>query len=529
MGTCTNLEESPECVNKAHDNGSEQLEFEHTLHNETHDGHESHNEPPLEHEPSEEKSQKSNSNSGGFRCHLCKNINNASDDNSLSFECKNCKTIHMIIPITVKYPFQDGFQFRICAPHSTSVTIEDLFDKIDHYLYSKLYPTKHYIWGIHESFAETTTCDDVDKWSRLCGKSITEYNKWNITHVGLTVYIMEGNIHKINRNIITCKYLINDDDPLKCPIYKSAKYEYAQKDKCRYGQECKSFIRLANGEERVDDEFHIKLYNHPPRNNRQIQLAENMHKLIIGTKQEQVPGVHGQVKSESLSLLIEEVINHGYKYDLCLICSANDNCQHDVHKTNSDTLLSVVDKKLNHVRHKQLGSPLDKAGMLALILYTSCDCNYDLCSSQRNGNYIKWKCFDYSLHIAIKLLHEKEHGSYKLYSGLNHVKLDKKEIECGYFVTYVSSSWSKDVALAFMNGEGLVIEMDEKLRKFFRCCDVSWVSKFPDECEILIDRSFPHDSLHHKLVILDEQNGVQTVGLNAHGSTGTFTGKGAIV
>eukprot|EP01084_Bolivina_argentea_P017223 32173_1 len=143
--------------------------------------------------------------------------------------------------------------------------------------------------------------------------------------------------------------------------------------------------------------------------------------------------------------------------------------------------------------------PLDRGCMLSLILYTGCDCNYDLCASQRNDDYKKWKWFDHCLWNAIQQLGDKETGSYKLFTGLNKVKLDKKEIKKGYFPSYTSTSWIKEVSLRFMNGDGMIIEIDEEYRsnrKIF-CCDVSWISKFPDECEVLIARSrqiWEHDT-----------------------------------
>ena len=209
--------------------------------------------------------------------------------------------------------------------------------------------------------------------------------------------------------------------------------------------------------------------------------------------------------------MIEEVIKNGFKYDLCLQCKENDECKHDDY-----SLLTVVDEKLNHVRHKRMGSPLHRYHMLALILYTGGDCNYDLCKSQRNGNYDKWKWFDFCLFWGITKLSQREEGKYKLYSGLNKVKLNKKEIKEGYFVTYVSTSWNKNIAQDFMNGEGMIIEIDENFKNGYDiyCCDVSWISKFPDECEVLFCRSAQRGFYgSFSLLTSDEKNGIQTVSM----------------
>ena len=53
--------------------------------------------------------------------------------------------------------------------------------------------------------------------------------------------------------------------------------------------------------------------------------------------------------------------------------------------------------------------------------------NYNLCSSQRNGDYSKWKWFDYCLYWAISISRKKSVNS--VYGGLNNVKLDQKSVE----------------------------------------------------------------------------------------------------
>lgn len=178
------------------------------------------------------------------------------------------------------------------------------------------------------------------------------------------------------------------------------------------------------------------------------------------------------------------------------------------------TLLSIVEEKLNHIQHRTMGSPLRTDHMLALVLYTSCDSNYDLCKHQRTGNYTKWCWFDYCLFEAITKLSRKETGSYKLYTGLSGVKIDKKEMSNVYFPTYVSTSWVKEVSIGFMEGDGMIIELDEKFRSAvgFNCARVSWISKFEDECEVLIARSRGNTfAFGVNFVVVDEIDGVQTV------------------
>ena len=101
---------------------------------------------------------------------------------------------------------------------------------------------------------------------------------------------------------------------------------------------------------------------------------------------------------------------------------------------------------------------------------------------------------------------------------MNNVKLDSKQINEAYFVTYVSTSWQKDVATSFMEDKGLIMEVDESFKNQRAiCCDVSWISKFPDECEVLFARNIGNrDTMMEnafKCEVLDETQNVQRVGV----------------
>ena len=92
----------------------------------------------------------------------------------------------------------------------------------------------------------------------------------------------------------------------------------------------------------------MKLYRHPPRT-RQIKLAENLHSLTINKVWEHnqplyEPSTLGwNLKDGYLSTLISEVIQNGYKYDLCLKCKKDDECMHDVYdEKNKYSILTIV-------------------------------------------------------------------------------------------------------------------------------------------------------------------------------------------
>eukprot|EP01083_Nonionella_stella_P208058 755297_1 len=92
--------------------------------------------------------------------------------------------------------------------------------------------------------------------------------------------------HKVHQSNNVCERIQSKNntsiDPLQCPIYKSMqinydfsednllhlyqfdhfKDEYADKTTCKYGQDCKAFVRLENGGYKLDDRCHVKLFRH---------------------------------------------------------------------------------------------------------------------------------------------------------------------------------------------------------------------------------------------------------------------------
>eukprot|EP01083_Nonionella_stella_P086513 240394_1 len=347
--------------------------------------------------------------------------------------------------------------------------------------------------------------------------------------------------HKVKDVNITCTHMIKakSDNPLKCPIYCAVKQEYQfnkanyhhlrdhyhlknefkDKPQCRYSSECEAYIRQQKGGDRIDDQCHMMTYRHPPRT-RNIELARNMHSFVFNKSKTDNRPLYKPNKNDTkqykynskdgyLKALIAEVKANQFAYDLCLDCGDSDDCKHSEH-----SILKIVDETLNHTRHKQILSPLRRDEMLALILYTGCDCNHDLCKQQRNGNYHKWKWFDFCLYKAITKLSGKERGEFVVYSGLNGVKMNRKSVRSGYFATYMSTAWQKEVAKEFMDGDGMIVAIDKKFKndRAIKCCDVSWISKFPDECEVLFARSLEYKANNGFVCdVMDDTNGVQMI------------------
>eukprot|EP01083_Nonionella_stella_P231644 817854_1 len=482
--------------------------------------------------------------------HLC-NPNRSTDEKRelaemVEIEIKSAWHTPLFISFSVVVPYCDTTKIkRIHDEALKSISWGEVSHIVSYFDSSYVDKEKESFYGGSPLWAHT------DAFEIFMNQKITDYTKQEIENKGLRLVTTPGVQHKVNgEEEIDCGYLKQSNDinnPLLCPIYKSMKQgmspnderleeflkhlegfvhlknEFAAKTPCQHGIECDAFKRLEKGGNRFDDRAHIKLYRHPPRRNQNMLINENMHHFVyknqlvesvepVEDKQQYDETEENGIKNGYLQCLIQEVISNGFKRDLCLNEIDFENGRY--------SLLSIVEEKLKHPKHCKMGSPLDRGNMLALVLYTGCDSNYDLCKSQRNGDYKKWKWFDCCLWSATEFLSSNEQGSYGLFSGLSGAKLvmDKAGMTVeGFFPTYTSTSWNKAVAQTFKEGEGMILCFDKKIRRNgdYRCCDVSWISKFVDECEVLIARSTLAGSASFQFMILDETDDTQWVSIKS--------------
>ena len=286
---------------------------------------------------------------------------------------------------------------------------------------------------------------------------------------------------------------------------------------CRAGTKCGVFIRMINERmERLDDACHLLVYRHPPRHERQLELNNDINKLVLTKENKKKIGKikdAGTSSFYSTKDLLFEIINNGFETDLFL-------SQQDFF-SKSYSILKIVNRKLDSIKHKiNYQSCLNRQLMFALVLYTHCQCIYDLCNNQRNGNYTKWSVFDSLLYNAIaKLSRFEKLEGISLYSGLSNdvtLKINKKRWNKCCFPTFVSCSWNKDVSMDFINDDddnnnnnnkGSLIEIENATftNNRIKCCSVDWISKFPDECEVLMARSDLKNDKKFDLILLDDQ------------------------
>eukprot|EP01084_Bolivina_argentea_P288778 495703_1 len=409
------------------------------------------------------------------------------------------------MPVTIECARNNDFDFNfeLVIPYDQKYdyTINILLKDILKFINTKLAPFKFIITQVQaNSFIGLELNND---FTLVANENVTEYAADTVTQAGIHLQIdLDIYQHKPISFELLCPDMMTKDD--LCPIYGEMRYqdkftenmlnhlyEYQHPDdtECKYGDECYAYRRLEKGGNELNDRCHITIYTHPPRDRargRGREIAQGINSFSLNDEwAENVPlyrptGI--EKKDGCLNCFLTEIINNGYKSDLCL-------CDDDL-KNDEYTLMNIVDSKLNCMRHKKMGCPLNRSEMLSLILYTGGDSNYELCKEQRNGEYEKWKWFDYCLYNAIIKLSKREYGCYKIYTGLSSTNLPHKYVEIGYFKTYVSTSWVREIAETFTDDTGMIFEINETFRQDAICCDVSWISKFGlNECEILIARS----------------------------------------
>ncbi|ETO20139.1 hypothetical protein RFI_17081, partial [Reticulomyxa filosa] len=172
------------------------------------------------------------------------------------------------------------------------------------------------------------------------------------------------------------------------------------------------------------------------------------------------------IKYNALKELLHEVITNGYLIDLILY--------HD------DI-------------HKQMGYPLQLHEICAILLYCGKSCNVEFSYDQTQFQYSKWKYLDTWSQNAIIILHSHEEESIELYCGLRGVRLEnEKEIKEGYFISHVSTSDDIQIAKMYRSDQGCILHFHPSMRRAqgTYSCDVSWISPFKHEREILFARSY---------------------------------------
>eukprot|EP01084_Bolivina_argentea_P280266 479276_1 len=337
---------------------------------------------------------------------------------------------HIIVPVTVKCRRDSEYDGKIIitGPYNNkfAYTVDRLLNDIIKY-YNKHYSLSFILTEIKaSSFMNIDIRYDDD--CKISPPNITDYDKDLIEQFGLKLEIDLSIYHHSILGQRMCDMLNDNNSP--CSIYDqmsttdniTAKhldhfYEFMHdKKECQFGDKCEIFKRLEQGSNNLNDRAHILMFMHPPRDRQSdVKNESNSSWFCLNEKwQENIALYHPSerdmkeancdMENGFLKFLVAEVVHNGYKHDLG---------SNDEEKYNNYPIMQVVDEKLKCLRHKKMGSPLNKAEMLALLLYTGGDVNYDLCRSQRNGNYSRWIWFDYCLYFAVSKLSKREYGSHK--------------------------------------------------------------------------------------------------------------------
>ncbi|ETO01333.1 hypothetical protein RFI_36107 [Reticulomyxa filosa] len=222
--------------------------------------------------------------------------------------------------------------------------------------------------------------------------------------------------------------------------------------------------------------------------------------------------------NNELKLLLHEIIKNGYLIDLIEYqYTDNEKEERQLHERikqqinynekNANEL--ILNEKiltiLNEAKilyhddiHEQMGYPLQLYHICAILLYCGKSCNIEFSYNQIQFKHFKWKHLDVYLHNAVSILHKherREEESIDLYCGLKGVRMGNiKEIKEGFFISHVSTSDDIQIARKFRSNQGCILHFHPSMRRanMIPSCDVSWISPFKNEREILFARSFTY-------------------------------------
>lgn len=295
---------------------------------------------------------------------------------------------------------------------------------------------------------------------------------------------------------------------------------HGERTACRYGDKCRSHIRLVAGGARLDDRCHELIYVHPPRR-RMCDMSSkgfNPLKYIEGNQCYGTVGEIGHcitvvVTRGTAALRYPMKVPKEAKFKLspeadhlkALLAEVKRNgCGSQLSTPDGQDVVSIARSYREHPFHVSIGKPLNDGELLALVLYTGCDCNYELTRCLLRDDYETWCVFDFTLSTAIGVLSWHSRASeVPLYTGLADIYVDSKfVVPCGaegvFLKCHTSMSTKKEVAEQFRGGKGVLITVPPQTCSKSSCffgsklggmAPVDWISKFgANESEVLFSR-----------------------------------------
>eukprot|EP01084_Bolivina_argentea_P308558 533591_1 len=266
------------------------------------------------------------------------------------------KHSHSDIVIKIKFTCEgqkdvENDKIVVAASYIDDYVMNNIFKSIEKYLNNKYYPL---VFTVEEMINVT---DSLHIFRRdIENDSITKYDLHSLKQKGLHIKLTWIYMIEIDNQKIDCAKMIQlkSSDPLECDIYckmlKQNEFTVdnlrhlendihfedpnSEKPQCKYGDECKIFIQMeqnVNSKNCVEDECHMILYRHPPRT-RTIKMSENIHSLVLKTNSQECEPIYNPDRHDYdidyTASLLSEVIQNGYRFDLCLECGKDEECKH---------------------------------------------------------------------------------------------------------------------------------------------------------------------------------------------------------
>eukprot|EP00929_Paragymnodinium_shiwhaense_P065032 TRINITY_DN32645_c0_g4_i1.p1 TRINITY_DN32645_c0_g4~~TRINITY_DN32645_c0_g4_i1.p1 ORF type:complete len:415 (+),score=16.53 TRINITY_DN32645_c0_g4_i1:55-1299(+) len=315
---------------------------------------------------------------------------------------------------------------------------------------------------------------------------------------------------------------------------------------CRYGNDCRAFQRVLNGDgDRFDDKHHMALYMHA-RHEIAKESADSVAALTMafnGSSREWRPGnalsmgffmtpggcVDAPGASPPLERVLDEITRNGFGYILT---------------NKGKNLVDIARNLRGNSRYMQImhgkspAEQLTDAELLMTLVYTGSDVQGDLRRWLRmdlgrdTPEAKKWGACSDCLKVAVMKLAEEPPQAH-LYHGLNGVVVKADWLQ---YHSFISLSLSYHQAVIFAQGEGGTVEDPSSVGTvlcmrseffspanprrewqgrqvnctFWCAADMQWLSKFTYEQEWLMVPRYirEHSGMSFKELPKDVKNGV---------------------
>ena len=376
---------------------------------------------------------------------------------------------------------------------------------------------------IQSRYEINVTNDDANSPKIYCDRNNYNYNVTQCPTITRCLQLIKQELESKNTSY-NVNNVSKDEQRQILNHLSHFKHKELEEQTCRHNSNCQSLKNITDNKFTFLDQIHIHLYKHKLPKCARNRGKDKVPFEFASAQQIDLQNYDTKFTDNLLLELIFQVIDNGFENELIPV---NESIRFDFNQWSNNfitrkigygdivTTLSkhykifdVLTRKMNHPRHLKMRSPLLEPFMLSLILYTFSDkISHSLSCALIKRDYDKWCVLDYCLSDAITVLSYWENHDLFVYCGISAAEMKEMEDAAAidyddrrkqdrilFFQTYKSFWTSLSVAKEFAGDEGQIITiklcpLNLAITKNIHACDVSWISKYVNQREILVAKN----------------------------------------